>query len=224
MVNNSFHPHVWFKKSGDVFRKNIVTRKYYPIVIPFWGKEVDANLFADSSSLAKARKNNTDKNSLFGNPLFENASNGDYRVSAKSPALSLGFKNIDASHIGVQGKLKSMALKVLFPYLIIAANVNEKNAEIAWLDVVVRNVNGLGDRSAFGLSSENGVVIVSVSDKKGLVKSGLQPKDVLLASDGKSINNIFDLFNQYQQVNWQGEMKGTIMRSQQIENIIIPLK
>ena len=224
MVNNSFHPHVWFKKSEDVFRKNIVTRKYYPIVIPFWGKEVDANLFADSSSLAKARKNNTDKNSLFGNPLFENASNGDYRVSAKSPALSLGFKNIDASHIGVQGKLKSMALKVLFPYLIIAANVNEKNAEIAWLDVVVRNVNGLGDRSAFGLSSENGVVIVSVSDKKGLVKSGLQPKDVLLASDGKSINNIFDLFSQYQQVNWQGEMKGTIMRSQQIENIIIPLK
>lgn len=110
------------------------------------------------------------------------------------------------------------------PYLAIASKVKEKTAEVAWLDVVIRNVSGLGDRSAFGLSSENGVIIVSVKTNKGLAISGLQPNDVLLAADDKPINNIFDLFNHYQKVNWMGKMKGTIMRSQQIQNINIQLK
>ena len=224
MINNSFHPHVWFKQSEDVFRKNIVTRNYYPVAIPYWGKEVDANLFADAASLVKARNNQTDKHSLFGDPLFVNAAKGDYRVSAKSPALLIGFKNIDAAHIGVQGYLKSVALKVSIPSLIVASTVKEKTAEVAWLDVVLRNVNGLGDRSAFGLSSENGVIVISVKSTKGSAVSGLQPKDVLLAVDDKPINNIFDLFSHYQRVNWQGKMKGTIMRSQQIETINIQLK
>jgi S1-C subfamily serine protease len=124
----------------------------------------------------------------------------------------------------VQGHLKSLALKVSIPYLIIASAVKEKTAEVAWLDVVLRNVKGLGDRSAFGLSSENGVIIVSVKSNKGLAISGLQPKDVLLAVDDKPINNIFDLFSHYQRVNWKGKMNGTIMRSQQIETINIQLK
>lgn len=224
MINNSFHPHVWFKKSEDIFRKNIVTRTYYPIQIPSWGKEVDSNLFPDSTSLLKARINHTDSNSLFGDPLFINSTIGNYKVSDKSPANLIGFKNIDDTHIGVQGYLQSQALKVTIPYLVIASKVKEKNAEVAWLDVVFRNVSGLGDRSAFGLSSENGVIIVSVKTDKGIAMSGLQPNDVLLAADDKPINNIFDLFNHYQKVNWMGKMKGTIMRSQQIQNINIQLK
>ena len=32
--------------ADDVFRKNIVTSNYYPIVIPHWGKEVDHNFFS----------------------------------------------------------------------------------------------------------------------------------------------------------------------------------
>lgn len=224
MINNSFHPHVWFKKSEDIFRNNIVTRTYYPIQIRSWGKQVDLNFFPDSTSLLKARNNGTDANSLYGDPLFINSSTGDYSVSTKSPARLVGFKNIDATHIGVQGTLKSKALKVTIPYLVLASKVKEKTAEVAWLDVVVRNVSGLGDRSAFGLRSENGVIIVSVKNDKGIAISGLQPNDVLLAADDKPINNIFDLFNHYQKVNWMGKMKGTIMRSQQIENINIQLK
>jgi S1-C subfamily serine protease len=201
-----------------------VTRTYYPIQIPSWGKEVDSNLFPDSSSLLKARTNHTDSNSLYGDPLFINSTTGDYKVSDKSPARLIGFKNIDDTHIGVQGYLQSQSLKVTIPYLVIASKVKEKTAEVAWLDVVIRNVSGLGDRSAFGLSSENGVIIVSVKTDKGLAISGLQPNDVLLAADDKPINNIFDLFNHYQKVNWMGKMKGTIMRSQQIQNINIQLK
>lgn len=45
IVNNSFHPHVWFAGNGDVFRKNVVLKPYYPIQIKEWGKEVDNNFF-----------------------------------------------------------------------------------------------------------------------------------------------------------------------------------
>ena len=33
MINNSFHPHVWFRNSHDVFRFNIVS----PEFSGFWG-------------------------------------------------------------------------------------------------------------------------------------------------------------------------------------------
>jgi hypothetical protein len=33
LINNSFHPHVWFKNSNDVFKHNIVTTAYQPIRI-----------------------------------------------------------------------------------------------------------------------------------------------------------------------------------------------
>ena len=40
IVNNSFHPHVWYAQSGDVFRKNIVFGEYKPIGMDKpWGAE-----------------------------------------------------------------------------------------------------------------------------------------------------------------------------------------
>ena len=112
MINNSFHPHVWFNNSGDVFRKNIVTRNYYPIIIPHWGKEVDYNFFSDLVSLNEAKKNGTDKNSLYGNPMFLNANKGDYTLDKKSRAHLIGFKDIDIKNIGVVGsRLKAIGFE-----------------------------------------------------------------------------------------------------------------
>ncbi|MEK6239363.1 MAG: right-handed parallel beta-helix repeat-containing protein, partial [Planctomycetales bacterium] len=46
MVNNGFHPHVWYEQSGDVFRRNIVFRNYRPARMSNmpWGKQMDFNL------------------------------------------------------------------------------------------------------------------------------------------------------------------------------------
>ena len=45
MVNNSFHPHVWFGNSQDTFRRNILFTVYQPIRVGKpWGKECDLNL------------------------------------------------------------------------------------------------------------------------------------------------------------------------------------
>ena len=225
MINNSFHPHVWFAKSEDVFRRNIVTRNYYPIVIPKWGKEVDFNFFPDEVSLEKALKNGTDKNSLFGNPMFLNADEGDYRINGKSLAKKVGFKNFDSDKIGVlDPKLKSKALKVSIPKLQLPEIALEnKDSQTQWLDAIIRNVNSLGDRSAYGLASENGVVVVSTNDSSPF-KSGLLTKDVIIGSEETAINDIFGLLSLYQGIRWKGKMNLSIIRDQQPKKIVIQLK
>lgn len=55
IINNSFHPHVWFKNSQDVFKHNIVSAVYYPVHVVDWGKQIDSNLFPDEFSLKKYR-------------------------------------------------------------------------------------------------------------------------------------------------------------------------
>lgn len=225
MINNSFHPHVWFAKSVDVFRRNIVTRNYYSVVIPKWGKEVDFNFFPDEVSLKKAQKNGTDKNSLYGNPMFLKSDEGDYRISEKSSANKIGFKNIDANNIGVlDPKLKAKAIKVNIPKLQLPEIASEnKDKETQWLDVVIRNVNGLGDRSAYGLASEIGVVVVSTTNSSPF-QSGLLPKDVIISSNETIINDTFALMSLYQGNSWRGKLNLNIIRDQQPLNIVIQLK
>jgi len=110
IVNNSFHPHVWFKKSGDIFRKNIVMTDYRDIRLDGWGQEIDQNLFPDEASLIKARKQGTDPSSNWGDPIFTNPATGDFTVQENSPAIKLGFENFSMDEFGVTApKLKKMA-------------------------------------------------------------------------------------------------------------------
>jgi hypothetical protein len=55
MVNNSFHPHVWYGNSRDTFRHNIVFTLYRPIrVNQPWGRECDFNLLHTPGKLDAA--------------------------------------------------------------------------------------------------------------------------------------------------------------------------
>jgi hypothetical protein len=120
MINNTFHPHVWFLNSNDVFRHNVVSTGYLPINIKSWGKETDYNAFHDSVSLKAAWTRGTDKNSVCGKLLFENPDKGDFRLKAGSVALSVGFKNFEMDSFGVVSPiLKAAAKKVQIPAVII---------------------------------------------------------------------------------------------------------
>ena len=109
MVNNGFHPHVWFENSEDVFRRNIVGRGHADIRLKGWGKEIDHNLFPNEESLLKAQIYNVDAHSTYGDPQFKDPETFDFSVSADSPALELGFVNFAMDEFGVQGSLKSLA-------------------------------------------------------------------------------------------------------------------
>lgn len=225
LINNSFHPHVWFNNSGDVFRHNIVMKKYFPIQISDWGTGIDQNLFPDSSALASARKNGTDAKSAIGNPLFINASKGDYTVASTSPAFQIGFQNFPMDAFGVQKpSLKKSALQPVIPTLISAQILSGKTSTLSFLGGTLKNVEGLGDRSAYGLPDETGIIVVETGKKSLLAASGLLEKDVIRSADGKTVKNINELMDIYQAINWHGKINLEIIRNQQPMKLVLLLK
>lgn len=225
MINNTFHPHVWFKNSGDVFKRNIVMKKYAPIQISDWGNAVDSNLFLDTAALQDARMRGTDENSQSGDPMFVNPSKGDYTVAAASPALKLGFKNFPMDRFGVQlPSLKKLAKQAPVPLLITDRGLADKSVPIEFLGGTVKSVDGLGDRSAYGLPDETGVVVLSAGSKSLLSLSGLQERDVIRSANGNPVRNVKELMDMYQSLNWTGRLPVTVMRNQQLLSLELNTK
>jgi len=193
IVNNSFHPHVWFKNSNDVFRYNIVTTGYLPIQVHQWGNEVDFNAFPDSLALKAAQVNGTDKSSIAGNPLFVNSQTGNYQVQVGSPALKIGFKNFSMDSFGVLSPhLKTLAKKVPLPNLIVLNQI--KSDEIVdFMGAKLKSLSTLGERSATGMGEIKGVLVLEVSPNSELAKL-LQANDVILSLNRLKTNKLRDFF------------------------------
>ncbi|MCC6287785.1 MAG: PDZ domain-containing protein [Chitinophagaceae bacterium] len=225
MINNSFHPHVWFKNSGDVFERNIVMKKYAPIQVNDWGNSINYNLFPDTAALHDAQSRGTDANSIAGDPLFANPLKGDYTVASASPAIALGFKNFPMDSFGVQKpSLKKIAQQPQIPVLITDAGLSDKSTVVAFLGGSIKSVDGLGDRSAYGLPDETGVIIFNTGENSLLAQSGLQPKDVIRFAGGKVVKDVKQWMDIYQTLNWTGRIPLTIMRNQQILHIELRTK
>jgi hypothetical protein len=192
MINNTFHPHVWFMNSNDVFRNNIVSAGYLPINIKVWGKEIDYNAFPDSVSLKEAWSRGTDKHSVCGKLLFVDPQKGDFRLKEGAPALSAGFKNFAMDIFGVVSpKLKASAKKVQIPAII---NLDKLGVEeiIDFNGAKIKNLNTPGERSATGMDDTRGVLVLDVVPGSG-ASEFLQTNDVILSLNNKKTNNLRDL-------------------------------
>ena len=128
MVNNGFHPHVWYKHSEDVVRRNIMwTDHYLPaggMPATPWGKEMDYNLVhregvtAPEPAAKLAEQSKRDAHSIVADAMFVDPANGDFRVKEGSPALKLGFVNFPMDQFGVQKpELKAIARTPEMPKL-----------------------------------------------------------------------------------------------------------
>ena len=128
IIHNGFNPHVWFKHSEDVVRRNIFWADHY---LPAggmpstpWGREMDYNLvhrngMTEPKPAAKlAEQSKRDAHSLIADAMFVDAANGDFRVKEGSPALRLGFVNFPMDQFGVQKPaLKAVARTPPMPKL-----------------------------------------------------------------------------------------------------------
>lgn len=192
ILNNTFHPHVWFKNSNDVFRHNIVGAGYLPIRINVWGKETDYNIFPDSASLNAAQRRGTDKHSVYGNMDFIDPQKGDYRLKEGSVAFSAGFRNFAMDSFGVVSpRLKAISKKVILS-TVSSPKGMDKEEVINFMGANVKNLSTLGEQSATGMSSIRAVLVVEV--KAGTEASGfLQANDVILSFNNKPVNNLDDL-------------------------------
>ncbi len=132
IVNNGFHPHVWYKHSEDIVRRNIMcTDHYLPaggMPATPWGKEMDYNLVHRRASKTRQPRpslptqSNRDAHSLVADAMFVDPADGDFRVKEGSPALKLGFVNFPMDQFGVQKpELKAIARTPEMPRLVAAA-------------------------------------------------------------------------------------------------------
>lgn len=192
MVNNTFHPHVWFKNCNDVFRNNIVFTGYAPILINAWGKETDYNVFPNLASLKEAQDRGTDKHSVYGGLDFVNPQAGDFRVKEGSIAFTVGFKNFDMDNFGVVSpRLKALSKKVTMP-VVVTLNKEESNEIIYFMGAKLKNLTTLGEQSATGMDAIRGVLVLEVV--AGSVTSKfIQANDVILFYNSLKINNLADL-------------------------------
>lgn len=224
MVNNSFHPHVWFENSHDIFRHNIVLTWYKPIRLQGWGEEVDYNLLPDSAALKQSQELGLDAHGHFGNPQFLDPASGDFRVAEGSPALKIGFKNFAMDSFGVTLKhLQELAAQPEITPPLFADTKSGENPVIDFLEASVSNVQGLGERSAAGLDSERGVMIRAVSEGGMAADAGLTPGDVIIGLNKHTVDNVKQLVEHFQGERWRGQIQLLIIRNQKREEVKVKL-
>jgi len=224
MVNNGFHPHVWFPESLDEFKHNIVMTDHKDIRLAGWGKEVDYNLFPSDEALAKAQEDGTDLNSIAGNPEFLNPEEGNFNVSKQSPAHHIGFENFSV-FVGVQYKpLKKIRQEPEIPSLFISDFQKVQSKEQEWLGATVKNIETLAERSASGLPDESGVLILSVKPNSPAAQAKLKSGDVIIECENTKITTMDDLRQTHSGHNWKGRLNLTLFRNQEKHTITIQTK
>lgn len=203
IINNSLHPHVWPKESGDVFCHNIVFGAYRPVAMTRamksddkWGSALDYNLFvADSAQVGQFAANGADAHSLSGDPQFADASAGDFRVADSSPALRIGFVNFDTNHFGVlSSRLKAIAKSPDIPAIRVEVGGNEGLSHtMIYLGAQLR-VPTDEELSAYGVRFDrSGIAFESVPAESEAARKGFRSGDLIVSINGVRIGSFDDL-------------------------------
>ncbi|MEI6673738.1 MAG: PDZ domain-containing protein [Verrucomicrobiota bacterium] len=231
IVKNSFHPHVWYENSEDIFRRNIVFTAYKPIGVDKpWGKEINNNLLhkpgltSPVPAAGLRDQSGRDEHSLEGDAMFVNPATGDYRVKDGSPALALGFKNFPMDQFGVQKPaLRALAKSPVLPEAGPAAPVvppsNRSDAVANWLGASVKNLVGLGEVSATGMSAEIGVRVAEIPNGCAAAKAGFQSNDVILRCNNQPTDTLDALLKACREATGKGKIKFEVWRKQQSQTV-----
>jgi len=223
IINNTFHPHVWLKNSGDVFKNNIVSAAYAPIQMESWGKEINHNFFLSKDALSKTQKLNIDANSITGDVAFVDENIGNYHLKKTSSALKTGFQDFDMSFGVTDERLKKLAASP--PIKPLSNSPTSKKTIIAeWLGSRFKNIESLGERSAAGLPDNNGALLAQLTKGSIAEKNGLKKGDVVIGLDNNEVKSVSDLLKIYSEVRWKGHVEIVIFRNQAEQKFQISLK
>jgi hypothetical protein len=194
-VNNGLHPHVWYAGSKDRVSSNIFMAAHKPARMnqpDRDGVRVDRNFYtvARASVMKVSQKTGWDEHSLFGDPMFVDPANGDFRVKPGSPALELGFKNFPMDQFGVKKPaLRAIARTPVIPALGVepAPHRGAATQSMKWQGVSLSALTG-EEFSAYGVSKEDGGVALSgVSSATAAAKLGFREGDLIQGINGRKI-------------------------------------
>ncbi len=230
MVNNGFHPHVWFNHSASELHANILMRAHAPIgQPPLWGELVDHNLFTSETARLRHLASGGDTNSLSGDPLFLDPAAGDFRVKEGSPALRLGFQNFPMDQFGVKkASLRAIARTPAIPVLAPIANVSgparHETPPASWLGATLRSLEGQ-EFSAFGVRQEDGGVhVLAVPPESPAARAGLQKDDLIVAINGQLTSRSKELLAILARAQGQAVTVRLVRHQQPLELVIDPAR
>ncbi len=224
LVNNGFHPHVWFENSHDVFTRNMVMTAHQQIQVNHWGDTVDYNFFVDSADLKATQKYGIERNGVVGDPRFVDAPAGDFTLGKDADFLTDGFVNFMMNEFGVvDDHLKALADQPEISPLVIGSALTAGEA-MQWHGSKLKNVETLGEQSAAGLAEIKGVLLLEVPAGSPLARAGIQPGDVILSCNGTPTDDVLALQKAEASQKWTGRLQLAIWRNQQLNQVELRLE
>lgn len=227
LINNGFHPHVWYQKARSSFRHNIVMAAHRGISnSPDWIEQVDQNFFTSEPVLRKNQSTGCDAHSLAGDPMFLDPANGDFRVADASPALKAGFRNFPMDRFGVKKpSLKAIAKTPGIPSLVKSDQgqpaENAGNQPTAfWMGSRLHALEG-DEFSAFGVARDTGgVQLAEVPAKSSADLAGLKANDLVIRLNDQQTPDLPAFFAALFKAGGK-ELRLEIIREQKAANITI---
>ncbi|MEM9141832.1 MAG: PDZ domain-containing protein [Bacteroidota bacterium] len=228
IVNNSFHPHVWYKESGDIFKNNIVFTHYMPAAMTRnmtidekWGETLDHNLFTSNNiDRLKFAINGADTNSIVADPLFLDPEQGDFRVEFTSAALGLGFENFTMDNVGVVSPyLRAIAKTPVIPQIKIAPDTTPVEMEnpkdlVFWWESRIEEPKA-DELSAYGVDfGMRGVAITFAPKHKKAWSLGLRTGDFITQVDGTAVSDMDSFLKTMGKKKKQNVVTFTLFRNQ----------
>lgn len=194
MLNNTFHPHVWFEDSGDVFERNVVFEPYADISLMGWGKSFDNNLLYQAGERTTAvrlqEKSGMDRHSLCADFRFCCTEEQGFRILEEDILEQLGISQLDVEDCGVSdSRLKGKAASVFDA--VYDGKREEGSEERGYQDSAIwlKPLKGIAEMSATGMYEERGILVKRVSEDSKWWKRGLRERDVILTVQGQETND-----------------------------------
>ncbi len=228
-VNNGLHPHVWYNGSKDQVYGNIFMTPHKPARMskPYTekGTRVDENFYAaDEAAVMKGSKRmGWDENSIFGDPMFVDPANGDFRVKEGSPAFKVGFKNFPMDQFGVKKpSLKAIARTPVLPVVMGARSKGASAGNTtSFLGATLTELSGV-EFSAYGVSEdEGGVAFLGLRPRSPAGKAGFQNGDLIQKVKGRPVKDIDDFKKAISKA--KGTVEFSVVRNQRVIKLKVDL-
>ena len=195
MLGNTFHPHVWFEGSRDIFERNIIFTVYKDIGLRGWGESFDYNLIYGSGTRGEEAwelqaKSGMDRHSLCGDFRYVFGKEQGFRVLDEEFLRCLGIAQLDVKDCGViDSRLKEKAVSV---FDIWHGGEGQEEARDTVYDrdgMLLKQLKGLGEVSATGMYEEKGILVMKISGESKWKERGFRERDVILAVNGRETDS-----------------------------------
>ena len=186
IINNTFHPHVWFNDSGDVFEENLVMRPYLPIGMPsHWGERINRNILAVSSgdtvpAIELRNLSGQDSDSVAEKITF------DESLRVLDNSLNIVFNAPDVYGV-LDEKLREHADKCPINQPIpMNTSSGGEHRRIDGLEV--KSIDDDGEMSAYAAPGHHGVIVLSIAPHCGWYADGLRADTAIISMNGVLLN------------------------------------